>query len=153
MEAVGYRVHRIGDTDLALMRELNGVFSEAFEDAESYSRPPDDDYLRAVLRREETVVLVARADGRVVGGIVAYELPKLEARRSELYLYDLAVATSHRRQGIARALIAELRAIATARGISTVFVQAHPSDGPAVALYESLATREDVLHFDLTDGD
>ncbi|WIG99180.1 GNAT family N-acetyltransferase [Myxococcus sp. SDU36] len=152
MEAVSYRVHRIGDTDLALMRELNGVFAEAFEDAASYSSPPEDDYLRAVLRREETVVLVAQIDGRVVGGIVAYELPKLEARRSELYLYDLAVATPHRRKGIARALLAELCALATARGISAVFVQAVPSDGPAVALYESLATREVVLHFELTES-
>jgi aminoglycoside 3-N-acetyltransferase I len=30
-----------------------------------------------------------------------------------------------------------------------IYVQADRGDGPAIALYESLGTREDVHHFDL----
>jgi aminoglycoside 3-N-acetyltransferase I len=30
-----------------------------------------------------------------------------------------------------------------------IFVQADPGDAPAIALYESLGTREDVHHFDI----
>jgi aminoglycoside 3-N-acetyltransferase I len=42
---------------------------------------------------------VALQDGEVVGGIAAYELIKFEQERSEIYIYDLAVAATHRRKG------------------------------------------------------
>jgi aminoglycoside 3-N-acetyltransferase I len=38
-----------------------------------------------------------------VGGLIAYELEKFERARSELYIYDLAVAEDHRRRGVATA--------------------------------------------------
>ena len=74
---------------------------------------------------------------------------KLEHARREVYLYDLAVAAGHRRQGIATRLIAQLRTIAHARGAWVVYVQADYGDDPAVALYTKLGVREDVMHFDL----
>ena len=52
----------------------------------------------------------------MVGGLVAYELEKLEQARSEIYLYDLAVDADQRRKGIATALIRRLRAIAHVPG-------------------------------------
>jgi aminoglycoside 3-N-acetyltransferase I len=85
----------------------------------------------------------------VVGGLVAYELEKFERARRELYIYDLAVAETHRRRGLATALIGRLQAIAAERGAWVIFVQADHGDDPAIALYEGLGTREDVLHFDI----
>ena len=76
-------------------------------------------------------------------------LDKLEQRRSEIYIYDLAVAEAHRRQGIATALIEELKDIASRIGAWVIYVQADYGDEPAVALYEKLGTREDVMHFDI----
>jgi aminoglycoside 3-N-acetyltransferase I len=69
--------------------------------------------------------------------------------RREFYIYDLAVAAQHRRQGIATALIGYLREIAAQRGAWVIFVQADYGDDPAIALYEKIGTREDVLHFDI----
>jgi aminoglycoside 3-N-acetyltransferase I len=69
-----------------------------------------------------------------------------------LYIYDLAVDERHRRQGIATALIEHLRVIAAQRGAWVVFVQADPGDAAAIALYEKLGTREEVLHFDIPIG-
>jgi aminoglycoside 3-N-acetyltransferase I len=60
------------------------------------------------------------------------------------------VAAAHRRQGIATALVLELKKVAAARGAYVMFVQADLSDAPAIALYEKLGRREDVVHFDLT---
>jgi aminoglycoside 3-N-acetyltransferase I len=85
----------------------------------------------------------------VVGGLVAYQLDKLESARSEIYIYDLAVAEAHRRRGIATALIERLQAIASERGAWVIFVQGDYGDDPAIALYEKLGTREDVMHFDI----
>jgi hypothetical protein len=56
---------------------------------------------------------------------------------------------AHRREGIATALIEELKKIAARRGAYVIFVQADVADAPAIALYTKLGTREDVLHFDI----
>lgn len=145
----GFQVHRLGPGDIATMRALNALFGRAFEDEETYgAAPPDDRWLGNLLARPDVVALVARAGGEVVGGLVAYEFVKFEQARREVYIYDLAVDVTHRRRGIATALITELRAIAKARGAWVVYVQADHGDDPAIALYHKLGTREDVLHFD-----
>lgn len=143
-------IERLGAEDVPRLRALNALFARAFEDDANYAgAPPDDDWLRATLARDHVIVLVSMAGDRLAGGLVAYELDKLEQARREIYLYDLAVDAPHRRQGHARALIGELRRIAKARGAWTVFVQADRGDAPAIALYESLGAREEVLHFDI----
>ena len=85
----------------------------------------------------------------MTGGLVAYELRKFEQQRSEIYIYDLAVAEPFRRRGIASALLRQLCAIAAERGASSVFVQADYVDPPAIALYTKFGAREEVLHFDI----
>jgi aminoglycoside 3-N-acetyltransferase I len=80
---------------------------------------------------------------------VAYVLDKFERACSELYIYDLAVAEAHRRQGIATALIEHLRTIAAKHGARVIYVQTDYGDGPAIALYEKTGIREEVLHFDI----
>lgn len=143
-------IRQLGPDDLADMRALNAIFGAAFDDPDTYrSDAPGDDWLRRVLGRPHVIVLVAETDGRITGGLVAYEMEKLEQARSEIYLYDLAVDMAHRRQGIATALIRRLGAIAHQRGAWVVFVQADPPDAPAVALYDKLGLREEVLHFDI----
>jgi aminoglycoside 3-N-acetyltransferase I len=74
---------------------------------------------------------------------------KFEQERSEIYIYDLAVAAAHRREGIATALIDELKKIAVARGSYVIFVQADRGDAPAIALYTRFGTSKDVLAFDI----
>jgi aminoglycoside 3-N-acetyltransferase I len=143
-------IRRLGPHDLPRMRALNAMFAAAFEDPESYgAAPPGDSWLTDVLAREDVVALAAEADGAVVGGLVAYELMKFEQARRELYIYDLAVDAGHRRRGVATALIRWLQRRAAERGAYVIFVQADHGDDPAIALYESLGEREEVLHFDI----
>jgi len=145
-------IRRLTSRDVAAMRDLLRVFAEAFEDPDSYgSHPPSDAYLRGFLDGVNTIVLAKfSATGAVVGGLVAYVLAKFEQERTEVYIYDLAVIEAHRRRGIATQLIHGLRRIAKERGAYVIYVQADPPDAPAVALYESLGTREDVYHFDIS---
>lgn len=144
------QIQHLGPTDVGVLRALNAVFADAFDDAQSYGQaPPSDGYVRDVLAKDHVIVLVAVHDGVVVGGLVAYELPKLEQARSEVYIYDLAVAAACRRQGIATRLIEQLQGIARRRGAWVVYVQADHGDDPAIALYDKLGMREEVLHFDL----
>lgn len=134
------------------MRALMVMFGDAFNDVETYTgKTPDADYLRRLLGSDTFIALAAVRDGAVVGGLAAYELRKFEQARSEIYIYDLAVAAAHRRQGIATGLIAALGDIAAARGAHVMFVQADTGveDAAAIALYSKLGTRESVLHFDI----
>ncbi|HEY8612415.1 MAG TPA: AAC(3)-I family aminoglycoside N-acetyltransferase, partial [Roseomonas sp.] len=128
----------------------NALFGEAFGDHETYgSQPPTEAYLEGLLAKEHVVAIVALAGEEVLGGLVAYELDKFERMRRELYIYDLAVDARHRRRHIATALIERLREIAAQRGAWVVYVQADYGDDPAIALYDKLGAREEVLHFDI----
>src|SRR3546814_20940493 len=91
------------------------------------------------------IALAAIKGDEVVGGIAAYVLPKFEQERSEIYIYDLAVARAHRRQGIASAMIGELRHIAAERGASVIYVQAVLGDDAALALYSTIGPPHDAL--------
>lgn len=145
-----YLIRHLSEDDLISMRGLLAVYSDAFDDAETYSRAPaDDDYIRRLLASPEIITVVAEIDGAVVGGLTAYVLRKFEQARSEIYLYDLAVAQAHRRRGIATALIQALKPLARQHGGWVIFVQADRHDSPAIALYEKLGVREDPLHFDI----
>ena len=144
------RICRLGSADVALLRALNEVFGEALGEYENYTEaPPTDAYLSGLLTKEHIVVLVAVVAERVVGGLVAYELEKSERQRCEFYIYDLAVTSGYRRQGIATALIDRLREIAVQRAAWVIYVQADYGDDAAVAVYEKLGIREDVMHFDI----
>ncbi len=143
-------IRALGPSDLGLMRDMLRMFGREFDDTPTYTAvPPDDAYLGRLLARDTFIAVAAVQGEEVVGGLAAYVLPKFEQARSEVYLYDLAVADAYRRRGIATALIAELRRIAAAQGAWVVFVQADYGDDPAVALYTRLGTREDVMHFDI----
>ena len=150
---MAYTFQHLSPSALPQARALLAVFGEAFGEPETYGgRQPDDAYLAGLLAKPHVLVVVALDGATVVGGLVAYELQKLEQARSEIYIYDLAVQEAHRRKGLATGLIRTLGAIAKARGAYVMFVQADRTDPPAIRLYESLGTREDVHHFDISVG-
>ena len=136
--------------DAPRLKQLLAVFGEAFDDMAAYQGAvPPDGYLESFLADQRCITVVAMDDDAVIGGLVAYELLKFERERKEIYIYDLAVEAAHRRRGIATGLIVTLKAIARARGAYVIYVQADRGDDAAIALYEKLGVREDVLHFDI----
>lgn len=147
-----FAVRRLGAGDLAGFRAMNALFAEAFDDPESYAaNPPSDAYAEEQLARADTTLLVAEADGATIGALAGYVLHKVEQARSEIYIYDLAVAEIWRRRGIATALIETLRGIGREIGAWVIYVQADtlPEDEAARALYGKFGNREEVLHFDI----
>ena len=150
MSTPPFALKRLTSDDVFLLRQLNALFGQAFSDCETYGKdPPSDAYLKDLLAKDHVVTLVAMAGEDVTGGLVAYELDKFEKARREYYTYDLAVDERYRRQGIAMSLVNHLRDIAKRRGAWVVYVQADYGDDAAIALYEKLGVREDVLHFDI----
>ena len=127
-------IRMLNADDEELMRKLLVTFGKAFDEDKTYCQnQPDSSYLRKLLSGDYFIAIVALAGQEVIGGIAAYELKKFEQRRSEIYIYDLAVSEAHRRKGVATALIEELKQIAATRSAHVIFVQADRSDGPAIA--------------------
>lgn len=138
------------DGDVSRLRALNALFGQAFFEADTYGGElPSDEYLDAWLRDRKNIALVAVEGDTIVGGLVAYVLDKFERERSEVYIYDLAVAEDYRRHGAATALIRSLQEIASRNRAWVIYVQADYGDDAAIALYEKLGSREEVLHFDI----
>jgi len=145
-----YNIQHLTADDVEFMRSLLGIFGDAFNEIETYrNQQPSTSYLKQLLSKDHFIALVALKSNDVVGGLAAYELHKFEQERSEIYIYDLAIKRAHRRKGVATALIRALKEIAIIRGVWVIFVQADYSDAPAIALYEKLGMREEVLHFDI----
>ena len=86
--------------DVPLMKAMLTMFGEAFDERNTYTKAvPSAGYLKRLLDSSHFIALAALKDSTVVGGLAAYELQKFEQERSEIYIYDLAVSTAHRRQG------------------------------------------------------
>jgi aminoglycoside 3-N-acetyltransferase I len=149
-EARAFEVKRLQPGDITFARAMNALFSDVFEEPEQYAiAPPDDAYLERLLANLDAIALIAQSGEQVIGALTAYTLCKFEQARSEIYIYDLAVADDWRRHGVATALINATIQLARDTDAWAVFVQADYGDDPAVELYTKLGTREDVMHFDL----
>jgi aminoglycoside 3-N-acetyltransferase I len=130
------------------LRELIAVFSAAFESPYVV----DDEYLQNIFSHK-TVVLGGFFEGKVVGGLVAFEVTPLHDLK-ELYIYDLAGHPTYQKRGVGKKLIQSLRGEAKARGVKTVFVEAEAEDEGAVAFYRKLnGEEEDVRHFNFSVGE
>ena len=147
-----YEIIRVTAERPDAMRGVNRLFAGAFHNEEAYeSRKPRESYLRSILGLDHFICLAAVDGEEIVGGLAAYVLAKFEQERTEVYIYDLAVAEKARRKGVATALILKLKEMAKTFGAYVIFVQAdkNEEDRPAIALYSKLGKKEDVWHFDI----
>jgi ribosomal protein S18 acetylase RimI-like enzyme len=130
-------------------------------------QPGDEDVVRALATHEgpadpeavladpRTLFLVAFDGDEPVGFVLAHELPRRHCDRAKLFVYEVDVAESHRRRGIAAALLERLAEVARERGIRTGFVLTEPDNDAANALYRSAGgtSHPDVLwKLTYTDG-
>lgn len=151
--AMQFTVRKLTPHDLHHMEAMMILFGEVFDERDIYTKArPSQGYMEQLLGSANLIALAALRDETVVGGLAAYELQKFEQERREIYIYDLAVAAAHRRQGIASALIEELHKIAAARGAYVIFVHADLGDGAAIALYSKWGTGKDVVQFEIKVG-
>ena len=124
---------RGGDRDVArtLFSTMASVFGEPTEAL-------SDGYLDTLLDRESFWAIAAHADGVLAGGLTAHTLPMTRGEQSEVFVYDIAVAPEHQRQGVGRCLMEELRRLAAADGIGEIFGPADNDDTHALDFYRAL---------------
>ena len=141
-------ITRLGTGQTESLRALLHLFGEAFDEADSYHHhQPDDAWLESLLSDEDFIVLTAKYQGQISGGLCAYVLRKFEQRRKEIYIYDLAVAQKSRRKGVATALIDRVRDLAAQLGAWIIVVQAEFDNDGARALYRTMGPEETSCHY------
>jgi GNAT superfamily N-acetyltransferase len=126
----------IGELEDDELEDAHRLYTEGVADIPS-PEPLDSSFERWQKRAEAApLVLVAREAGRIVG------YAELERRTDEILGHELtAVARTHRRRGIARALKQTQIAWATERGYRRLITSTHSANEATRRLNESLGYR------------
>ncbi len=91
---------------------------------------------KALMREEETVVLVARAEPSQTPDVAGFGVMHYGVKDAHLRL--LATAPTHRRRGIASCLLAWLEKTARYAGIQSVRLEVREGNCSALAFYQSV---------------
>lgn len=113
-----------------------------------YEQDPDleacREFLADRIRNEESVIFAAQGgSGDIVGFTQLYRSFCSVEMRELVYLYDLFVAPSERRQGLARALMDAARQYALDCGAGRLQLETAITNRPGQALYEDLGWERD----------
>jgi ribosomal protein S18 acetylase RimI-like enzyme len=112
-----------------------------------YGQPGDvalaADFLHARMERGESAVLVAEADGQLLGFCQLYPTWCSVAAARIFVLYDLFVDDAVRRAGVGRALMEAAQAFGRAAGAVRLDLSTAHANTRAQALYESLGWQRD----------
>ncbi len=102
----------------------------------------DPDYMRAFLADDRHYFVAAYVAEEPAGYIFGYRLSRFDGRPPMVFVYEVAVAEGHRRRGIGRALIEEVKRLAREDGCRTMFVPTNRSNEAAMALYRAAGGEE-----------
>jgi ribosomal protein S18 acetylase RimI-like enzyme len=147
-------IRRAAVEDVALLAPLFDAYRQFYHQAPDLALARR--FLGERLGRGESVVYLAHTagngDNTGCGFTQLYPLFSSVACRSIWILYDLFVAPTCRRAGVARRLMEAAHAFARAQGAATVELDTAHTNTGAQALYESLGYRRDLefRHYVLT---
>src|SRR5690606_40644887 len=93
---------------------------------------------REFLADERHHIVVALDQGTVVGFASCLHYVHPDKPTPELWINEVAVAPTYRRQGIAKAIINEVFALGRRLGCREAWVLTEPDNAPALALYTAI---------------
>lgn len=134
-------IKKLNVTEVTQARNLAEMFG--FSKGSRHQVFASENYVRKLLEREDFHVIVAVESGRLVGGLTAYEMQMFKRETTEMFLYEIEVAESHRQKGIGKALIEFLKQICATKGIVEMFVGTETDNLPARKLYAGTGGRAD----------
>jgi len=112
-----------------------------------YGKPPDVEaarrFLFARLSKDESVLFIARVEGKVVGFVNLYPVFSSVNLTRQWILNDLFVAPEARKLGIGRALMERARQLAEATQANGLALETAMDNHAAQKLYESLGWKRD----------
>lgn len=144
--AMPVALFRVQPSNVALLENV---------DPECFDEPIVMERAARCVASPDAVLVVAVADGLVVGQCLA-AIHRHPDKPTELYIDDLAVAPSFRRQGVGRRLVEACLAHSRADGAEVVWVGTEPDNDVARSFYRSLRLTErvaNVFERDLVDDE
>jgi aminoglycoside 3-N-acetyltransferase I len=101
-----------------------------------------------MLKNTNIILVVAKYEDMIIGGLTAHELPSTYFESNEIYVYDLALHKDFQRTGIGTRLIEKLKRISCDNGDKEIFLQADIDDKYAIDFYKKIGgVPEEVIHF------
>ena len=131
---------RADDADLT---EIVGALNRP-EEWEEFDNPFTAESLRKFLGNDDHIYLLAYRGSALAGAAHAYVLLH-PAGHSVVYIDEVDTATSHRRSGVATALMDELFLWSRERGAREAWLGTEDDNVPAKALYRKLEPDEEEL--------
>lgn len=116
------------------------IFSRIAPDV--FDEPVDEGRLRAYLRAPGHMMVVA-VEGELVVGQCAGVIHLHPDKPTELYVDEVGTASTHRRQGVARAMLDELFRWGRELGCEEAWLGTELDNDPANALYRGYRPVED----------
>lgn len=89
------------------------------------------------LSNENNYLIAYIENDEILGFVLAYTLQRYDGRGEMLYLHEIDVVESHRKQGIATKLMNEIKELKDKNGFDKIFLVTNKSNDAAVSLYES----------------
>ncbi len=102
---------------------------------EVFDHPVERRHLAHYLATPGHHLMVAIADGEIVGQVAAIVHRHPDGRPTELYIDEVAVTPGRQRQGIARRLLDAVLALGKEMGCEESWVGTEPDNEPAKGLY------------------
>jgi ribosomal protein S18 acetylase RimI-like enzyme len=127
--AVVVAVHTVDD-------ELIEAFNRLIPQLSSSSPPPSRDHLAALVDSDDTVLFVARVDGRILGSLTLafYRIPT----GTKAWIEDVVVDAEARGHGVGERLNRAALDEARSRGAKDVSLTSRPSREAANRLYQRI---------------
>jgi ribosomal-protein-alanine N-acetyltransferase len=102
----------------------------------------DPAYMRAFLADDRHYFVIVYVGDEPVGYVFGYRLSRFDGKPPMVFVYEVAVVEEHRRRGIGRALIKEIKRLADKDGCRKMLVPTNRSNEAAMALYRSAGGEE-----------
>jgi len=134
-------ISRAGPADLDALALLFDAYRQFYGQASDVPRARD--WLRSRLRVGESVVLLARRGGVLVGFVQLYPMFSSVRTAKTWILNDLYVEAAARRGGVARALLDAAATFAREDGAAGISLETTQDNAAARALYRAAGWNED----------
>lgn len=122
------------EAEIRLVTEVDAALFERVAD-DVFDEPVNPRRLRAYLAEPGHLMIVALAEGEVVGQVAAV-IHRHPDKPTELYIDEVGVAPAWQRRGVARQMLEAMFAHGKARGCEESWVGTEPHNLPARRLYE-----------------
>ncbi|WP_035455861.1 GNAT family N-acetyltransferase [Algoriphagus terrigena] len=133
--------------DLESYLQLNSVFETVF--GTNRKKKPNLGHARFILLGENFIVIVAKVDGMIVGGLTIFMIDQYVINHPSAFVHDIAILEEYQGKGIGKKLMEFTVKYCRKFKFKDVFVLANKEDQHSIEFYRSISpsTEEKVIQF------